>query len=182
MIASLLKTLFGDKSTKERKEYQPIIDKSNALFAEFQSLTDDQLRGKTAGFKAQIHEATKELENEIANLKEKANDLAISVDEKERIFEKIDGLDKEVNEAIEAILLTILPDAFAVIKETARRWAENGKLEVKAQDFDKELASKKDGITISDDKAIWANEWTAAGTPVRWTMVHYDVQLMGGAV
>ena len=182
MIASLLKTLFGDKSTKERKEYQPIIDKSNALFAEFQSLTDDQLRGKTAGFKAQIHEATKEIENEIATLKEKANDLTISVDEKERIFEKIDGLDKEVNEAIEAILLTILPDAFAVIKETARRWAENGKLEVTAQDFDKELASKKDGITISDDKAIWANEWTAAGTPVRWTMVHYDVQLMGGAV
>ena len=182
MIASLLKTLFGDKSTKERKEYQPIIDKSNALFAEFQSLTDDQLRGKTAGFKAQIHEATKEIENEIATLKEKANDLAISVDEKERIFEKIDGLDKEVNEAIEAILLTILPDAFAVIKETARRWAENGKLEVTAQEFDKELASKKDGITISGDKAIWANEWTAAGTPVRWTMVHYDVQLMGGAV
>ena len=112
----------------------------------------------------------------------KANDPETSVDDKEPLFEKMDALSKEVNQKIEEVLLEILPEAFAVVKETSRRWAVNGQLEVTAQDFDRILANQKDGITIDGDKAIWHNAWTAAGAAVSWSMIHYDVQLMGGAV
>ena len=107
---------------------------------------------------------------------------SFSIQDKTEIFEKVEKLEKEVDEKIEESLLEILPKAFAVIKETANRWANNGKLVVDAQDFDRELAASKDGITIEGDQAIWLNEWTAAGNKVKWDMVHYDVQLMGGAV
>ena len=182
MITSILKKIFGDKANKEQKEYQPIIDKANSFYAEFNGLSDNELRGKTLGFQKLIQENTKELEDQIASLSSKANHPDTSVDDKEPLFEKMDALSKEVNQKIEEVLLTILPEAFAVVKETARRWAENGQLVVTAQDFDRELANKKDGITINGEQAIWSNEWTAAGVPVKWTMVHYDVQLMGGAV
>ena len=182
MIANILKSIFGDKTTKERKEYQPFIDKSNTFFEEFKRLSDDQLRAKTAEFRNQVQSAIADLEKEISELKAKSQDDATHVDEKEHIFEKIEKLEKEINEVIESVLLEILPQAFGVIKETSRRWAENGQLTVTVQDFDRELANLKDGIEINGDKATWHNSWTAAGTPVSWNMVHYDVQLMGGAV
>ncbi len=182
MIASILKKIFGDKANKEQKEYQPIIDKANEFFTQFSSLTDNELRGKTAGFQKLIQESTKDLEDQIEELRVKANAPETSVDDKEPMFEKMDALSKEVNQKIEEVLLEILSEAFAVVKETSKRWAENGKLEVTAQDFDRELAAQKDGITIEGDKAIWHNSWTAAGAAVSWSMVHYDVQLMGGAV
>ena len=176
MINSLLKKLFGDKATKERKEYQPIIDKCNEYFAQFAGLTDDELRQKTFEFQSKIKEATAELELEITNLQSKTNDPQISIDEKENLFNQIDQLSKDVNEKIETVLIDILPEAFAVIKETSRRWNENSSLNVLAQDFDKALSQRKDGITIDGDRAIWHNEWTAAGAWVKWSMVHYDVQ------
>jgi preprotein translocase subunit SecA len=182
MIAELLKKLFGDKQAKDRKEYQPIIDQANEAFAKLRSLSDDELRAKTAFFKDKIKTATHDLDAKISSLKEKANHPDTSVLDKDEIFDEIDSITKEIDERIEEVLKEILPEAFAVVKETSRRWAENGKLEVTATDFDKQLASQKDGITIDGNKAIWHNEWTAAGTPVSWTMVHYDVQLMGGAV
>lgn len=182
MIAGLLKKIFGDKTSQDRKEYQPIIDQANQYFEQLSGVSDDQLRNKTLEFKAKIAEATKSLDDQILALKEKADGAEVSVLDKEDIFDEIDRLTKEIDVVIEDVLKEILPEAFAVVKETSRRWAENGKLEVSVQDFDRELASKKDGITIDGDKAIWHNEWTAAGTPVKWTMVHYDVQLMGGAV
>jgi len=182
MIANILKSIFGDKTTKERKEYQPYIDKSNTFFEEYKDLTDDQLRGKTLDFKNQVQTAIADLEKEISDLKEKSQDDTTHVDDKERIFEKIEKLEKEVNEVIEGVLLDILPQAFGVIKETSRRWAENGKLVVTALDFDREIANQKDGIEINNDKATWLNSWTAAGASVSWNMVHYDVQLMGGTV
>lgn len=182
MIGGLLKKIFGDKSSQDQKKYQPIIEQANAFTQSMHALSDDQLRAKTLEFKAKIKEATKSLEDEVAALKVKSNDPETSVLDKEEMFEKIDSLAKDVDEKIEEALKDIMPEAFAVVKETARRWAENGQMEVTAQDFDRELAAQKDGITISGDKAIWHNEWTAAGTPVKWTMVHYDVQLMGGAV
>ena len=182
MITSILKKIFGDKANKEQKEYQPIIDKANEFYKQFNSLTDDELRSKTADFQKLIKERTSELELQIEELRIKANNPETSVDDKEPMFEKMDALSKEVNQKIEEVLLEILPEAFAVVKETSRRWAENGKLEVTAQDFDKDLANQKDGITIDGDKAIWLNTWTAAGTSVTWSMIHYDVQLMGGAV
>ncbi len=182
MIQGILKKIFGDKSNKDRKEYQPVIDKSNAAFAETQNISDDELRAKTLTFKSKIKEGTSEIESKIADLREKANNPETPVADKDELFEQIDKLDLEINTKIEEILLEILPDAFATIKETARRWAENKQLVVTATDMDKTLAAKKNGIEIQGDKAIWHNKWNAAGTEVEWGMVHYDVQLMGGAV
>jgi preprotein translocase subunit SecA len=179
---NLLKKLFGDKSSKDRKQYQPGIDAANEKFAEMKSLSDDELRAKTAYFKNLVVEGTQELEDEVSALKAKANDPATDIQDKEALFEDIDNMTKKIDDRIEEILETIRPEAFAVVKETARRWAENGKLEVTAQDFDRDLAAQKDGISFDGDKAIWHNEWTAAGAEVSWNMVHYDVQLMGGDV
>jgi preprotein translocase subunit SecA len=182
MISNILKKLFGDKSAKDQKQYQPAIDASNKFSAEFLSISDDELRGKTAKFKKLIQEGTAELEKELKSLKDKAADISTSIHDKEDLFELIDKKTKEVDEKIEEVLADILPEAFATVKETARRWAQNGKLTVSAQEFDIELSTQKDGITIEDGKAIWHNEWTAAGNNVKWEMVHYDVQLMGGSV
>ncbi len=179
---SILKKLFGDKSKKDRKEYQPGIDAANNFFAQLANISDDELRLKTDGFKAQIRKGTADLEAELKALNEKAADLSTPVHEKEDLFEKIDQITKDIDNKIEEILEQIRPEAFAVVKETARRWKEIGALKVTAQDFDRDLASQKDGITIEGDQAIWHNTWTAAGAEVSWGMVHYDVQLMGGAV
>jgi preprotein translocase subunit SecA len=164
MIAGLLKKIFGDKTSQDRKEYQPIIDQSNQFFEQFKNISDDELRAKTFGFQAKIKEATKELDEQIVALKEKANGNEISVLDKEDLFDEIDKLTKDIDVVIEDVLKEILPEAFAVVKETSRRWAENGQLSVTALDFDKKLATQKDGITIDGEKAIWHNEWTAAGS------------------
>jgi preprotein translocase subunit SecA len=182
MIGNLLKKIIGDKNTKDRSTYQPFVDSVNAVYPEIQSLTDNELRLQTNTFIQKIQEDKSTLEEQLANLKEEAENTALSIQDKTAIFEKVEKLEKEVDERIEETLLEILPKAFSVIKETAYRWANNGKLVVDAQDFDKDLAASKDGITIEGDKAIWSNEWTAAGNKVKWNMVHYDVQLMGGAV
>ena len=182
MALNILKNLFGDKSSKDRKEYQPSIDEANQYQLTLSGITDDELRAKTAEFKSFIREGIQSLEAELTILKEKAADLSTPIHEKEDLFESIDKMAKTIDDKIEELLETIRPQAFAVVKETAKRWSENGKLEVTAQDFDRELASKKDGITIEGDNAIWHNTWTAAGADVVWNMVHYDVQLMGGGV
>ena len=182
MIQDILKKIFGDKSNKDRKEYQPIIDKTNAVFETLSNISDDELRAKTKNFQDRIKEGTRELEDKIQSLRDKADDPATPIPEKDSIFESIDKLALDVNEKIEEILAEILPEAFATVKETARRWAFNKQLTVTATDLDRELAAKKDGITLDGDKAIWHNKWTAAGTDVEWVMTHYDVQLMGGAV
>ncbi|MDG1332789.1 MAG: preprotein translocase subunit SecA [Crocinitomicaceae bacterium] len=179
---NILKKLFGDKSSKDRKQYQPGIDAANEKFAELTHLSDDEVRAKTTYFKGLVKEGTQDLENELADLKAKANDASTPIQDKEALFEDIDNMTKKIDDRIEEILESITGEAFAVVKETARRWAENGKLEVTAQEFDHELAAKKDGITFDGDKAIWHNSWTAAGAEVSWNMVHYDVQLMGGEV
>ncbi len=182
MITDLLKKIFGDKTAKDRAQYQPIIDQTTAFFAEFKLLTDDELRAKTRQFKEIVHQGIENLERELIEIKSKAENPATPIQEKEELFEKVDKLSKSIDEKIEEILETILPEAFAVVKETARRWTENGQLEVSATDFDIELSKMKDGITIEGNKAIWHNKWTAAGAEVSWNMTHYDVQLMGGAV
>ena len=182
MITGLLKKIFGDKSAQDRKEYQPIIDKTSEFFEQLKNISDDELRGKTAFFKSKIKEATKSYDDKIAELKAKTEGNELSILQKEEVFDEIDKLIKEVDNAIEDTLKEILPEAFAVVKETSRRWAENGQLVVKATDHDRDLATKKDGITFEGENAVWHNEWTAAGSTVKWTMVHYDVQLMGGAV
>jgi preprotein translocase subunit SecA len=182
MLGGILKKILGDKSATDQKKYQPVIQQVNDIYASVQTDSDDALRGRTAKFKQRVQDAIAGLEAEIADLTKKANDINMPLHQKEAIYESIDSKEKEVNVIIEKVLEEILPEAFAVVKETAKRWATNGQLTVTATELDKELATKKDGITIEGDKAIWSNKWTAAGAAVEWVMVHYDVQLMGGAV
>jgi len=182
MLGGLLKKLLGDKSATDRKKYQPVIDQVAVFFNELQNVSDDELRNRTARFKQEVKDATAELEARVVALKEKANDPDMHVLDKEELYEEVDAIEKEINEVIETTLEKILPEAFAVVKETSRRWAENGQLVVTATQMDKDLSVKKDGIIIEGDKATWLSKWTAAGADVEWKMVHYDVQLMGGAV
>lgn len=182
MAFSILKNLFGDKSSKDWKEYQPSIEAARRFHEQFKALSDDELRAKTASFQQLIQDGIRQQEEELAELKQKASDVHTPFHEKEELFERIDKLESAVDDTIEELLEGIRPEAFAVVKETARRWAENGQLTVQAADFDRELASRRDGISIEGDKAIWHNKWTAAGAEVEWNMVHYDVQLMGGGV
>lgn len=182
MLGGILKKILGDKSASDRKKYQPVIEQVAKEFSKLQAISDDELRQKTAQFQEKVKTATASLEAEVASLKEKSTDLSLPLHEKEGLYETIDAKEKAINEEIERVLEEILPEAFAVVKETSRRWAENGHLTVTATDLDRTLATQKDGITIDGDKAIWHNKWTAAGANVEWVMVHYDVQLMGGAV
>src|SRR5690554_5908422 len=182
MIGGLLKKILGDKSVKDQKAFQPIIDKVNEIYASIQDISDDELRARTKNFQTKISEKTADIETEIQSLEEKANHPDTEVLDKENIFEKIDKLTDDVDTKIEEVLKDIMPDAFATIKETARRWAENKQLVVTATDHDHEMAKTHDGLVIEGDKAIWKNKWTAAGTDVDWNMIHYDVQIMGGAV
>ena len=182
MALKIFQKLFGDKSSKDRKKYQPIIDKTNAFQEEFKSLSDDELRAKTNSFKTHVRSYIDEMEKELATLKNKADNISTPIHEKEDLYEQIDKLEKKIDDKIEEALKEILPQAFAVVKETARRWAENKELVVTATEMDKEIANKREGVSIEGDKAIWHNKWKAAGTEVEWSMVHYDVQIMGGAV
>ncbi len=182
MFGNFLKKIIGDKNSKDQVVYQPYVDSVNSVYPEIENLSDDELREQTTVFIQQISENKKDLEEELSELRKQAEDLELSIQEKTEIFDKIEKVEKEVDEKIEESLIEILPKAYAVIKETANRWVKNGQLVVKAQDFDKDLAAKRDGIEIKEEKAVWLNEWTAAGTKVVWNMVHYDVQLMGGAV
>ena len=182
MIVNFLKKIIGDKNSKDKITYQPFVDSVNSVYSEIQNLSDNDLRGQTDIFIQKIQNDKSGLEDELIQLKEQAENLDLSIQEKTNIFEKIEKLEDEVNSKIEESLLEILPKAFSVVKETALRWSKNGKLVVDAEDFDRDLAAKRDGIEIKDNQAIWLNEWSAAGTPVKWEMIHYDVQLMGGTV
>src|SRR5690554_4812379 len=155
MIGGLLKKILGDKSVKDRKTFQPIIDKVNEIYSSIQNISDDELRARTKAFQDKIKEGTAEIEKEIQDLEEQANHPDTVVLDKENIFEKIDKLTADVDEKIESILKELLPEAFATIKETARRWAENKQLAVTATEYDHKMAKTHDGLVIEGDKAIW---------------------------
>ena len=177
-----LKKILGSKSDKDLKEIYPLVDKINSEYDKLNTISDEDLRSKTGEFKLKIKNSLIETEEEINNLKINYENSEGSLDEKEEILNSIDKIIEDQNEIIENILNEILPEAFAVVKETARRFSENGSLEVKATDFDKEIAQKKENIKIKGSKAIWLNKWEAAGVSIEWNMVHYDVQLIGGVV
>ena len=181
MLDGILKKLFGDKSQKDLKELSPIIDQTAGVFSEIQQLSDDQLRDQSRIFKEEIISSYKMISDEVHELKQKASSANMSIQDKEALFEKVELLEKDENALIEEKLLELMPKAFAVVKETARRLTTNGLLKVKANDFDKILAEKSDFVKIEGDHAIWSNTWDAAGSEIQWSMVHYDVQLMGGA-
>lgn len=173
--------LFGSKYERDVKAYSPIVEATNEFAAQYQSLTDDELRAMTLDFRARIAEHLKEADQEIATLREEAEeDTDFSV--KEELYKELDEAMKERDKSLEVILRDLLPEAFAVIKETSRRFSQNETITTTATDHDRNLAIQKNYITIDGDKAIWKNEWTAAGGQIKWNMVPYDVQLIGGMV
>ncbi|MDR1865128.1 MAG: preprotein translocase subunit SecA [Bacteroidales bacterium] len=179
-INSVLSSLFGNKSDKDMREIQPYVEKVKTEYDRIVLLSNDQLRAETVRLKTQLQASVQEEEAEIAKLKEQAEDLDASVEEVEKLYKEIDRLEKSVTETLEETLNEILPAAFAVIKETARRFKENERVEVTANDFDRALAMKKNHICIEGDKAVYLNRWMAGGNEIVWDMVHYDVQLIGG--
>ena len=179
-LNSFLKSLFGDKSSRDMKLIQPIVEKVKKAYPEIEALDNDQLRAKTKEILAYVQNSAKEQNEKIAELKAKIEDTPI--DEREAIFNEIDKLDKLALDNMEEALTEVLPVAFSIVKETARRFAQNEEVVVNATDFDRELAATKDFVRIEGDKAIYQNHWMAGGNDLKWDMVHYDVQLFGGAV
>ena len=178
-MASFIAKLFGNKKDRDVKDLQPYAKKINAEYAKLSSLSDDELRAKTDTFRERIQSHVKEISDQIDQKKKEAESTT-DIMAKDGIYTEVEKLTKERNEKFEEVLEELIPEAFAVVKETARRLTENGKLEVKASDLDRELAEKKDFVEIVGDKSVWKNEWDAAGTAIKWNMIHYDVQLMGG--
>lgn len=179
-LNSFLKSLFGDKSSRDMKLIQPIVEKVKAAYPAIQALSNDELRAKTKEIQAYVQDSAKEQKEKIEALKATIEDTPI--DERESIFNEIDKLDKEVLDIYEKALDEVLPVAFSIVKETARRFSENEDIVVTANDFDRELAIEHDFVDIDGDKAIYHNHWVAGGNEQKWDMVHYDVQLFGGAV
>ena len=177
-----LRSLFGDKSSRDMKLIQPLVEKVKAVYPEIQALSNDELRAKTKEIQKYVQDSANEQKEKIAQLKATIEDTPL--DEREAIFNQIDKLDKEALDIYEKALNDVMPVAFSIVKETARRFAENEETIVTATDFDRELAGDpaKDFITIDGDKAIYHNHWTAGGNDLKWEMVHYDVQLFGGEV
>ena len=177
---NFLKSLFGDKSSRDMKLIQPLVEKVKAVYPEIQKLSNDELRAKTKELQHYVQSSADEQKKQIEELKAKIEETPI--DEREDIFNQIDKLEKEVLDLYEKALDEVMPTAFSIIKDTARRFAENEETIVTATDFDRELAANpaNDFVTIDGDKAIYHNEWTAGGNKLKWNMVHYDVQLFGG--
>lgn len=178
---NFIKNLFGNKHEKDVKGYNVLVAKTNEFYAEYQSISNDDLRNKTIEFRARIQESLKDKDADILALTEKANQES-DFNAKENLYNEIDAIKKERNKYLEKSLMDILPEAFAVVKETARRFKENKTLSVTATEHDRNLAAFKDYIMIDGDKAIWKNSWKAAGGDITWNMLHYDVQLIGGMV
>ena len=180
IINSIIKVFIGDKKKKDLKILQPIVENVNAFQSEVSALSLDQLRAKTQHFKTQIKTALKPIEAKIATLN--AEIESADINRKEAIYKEIDQLTDEAYQASETVLNTIMPEAFAVVKETEKRFVNHKTLTVTATPFDRELSATKDFVSLDGDNAIWKNSWDAAGKPITWDMVPYDVQLIGGAV
>ena len=179
-INNLAKKFFGSKADKDIEEIQPYVEQINVFSRQLQNVSDDALRGKTAEFKQRIADFLSAERKQIEELNAKAEEAATDVEEKEQLYDQIDKIEETVTDKIEEVLLEILPEAFAVVKETARRLKDQGSLTVTATEMDRELAAKKGYVTINGDKAVFPKTWLAGGTEVTWDMVHYDVQLIGG--
>ena len=181
IVNSLLKVFLGDKSGKDLKKLTPLVDDINIEFDKLSAISNDQLRNKTIEFKGIISEQTSDINKSILDLNKKISNET-SNSEKEILFKEIEILENDLITKKAEILNDLLPQAFAVVKETAKRFFENKEIEVTTSDFDKEVASKKSYVNIKSDKSIWKNNWDAAGKNVVWDMIHYDVQLIGGIV
>lgn len=174
----ILQALFGNKSSRDMKLIQPLVEKVKATYDELKALSNDQLRAKTKEIQAQVQNSAKEQKEKIAELKAQIEETPI--DERESLFNQIDKLEKEALEVYEVALNEVMPVAFGIMHDTARRFTENEEIVVTATDFDRDLAATKDFVRIEGDKAIYANHWVAGGNETKWEMIHYDVQIFGG--
>jgi preprotein translocase subunit SecA len=180
-INSIIKIFVGDKSHNDVKALQPYLTKIKGFESSLMALSNDELRARTAFFKEKIKQDRAEKDAKIAALKLEVESIE-DIDKREDIYLAIDALEKEAYEISEKTLMEILPEAFAVVKETARRFKENTQIEVTATPKDREFSATKTYVTLEGEKAIWANSWNAAGKQITWDMIHYDVQLIGGMV
>ncbi|RED48393.1 preprotein translocase subunit SecA [Seonamhaeicola aphaedonensis] len=178
-LNSVLKVFVGDKSKQDVKAIMPIVDKIKSFESSLEGLTHEELRHKTVEFKSKIAEACKDVNEQINKLSEEAENTE-DIDAREDIYEQIDRLHDTVYDITEGVLNDILPEAFAVVKETAKRFVNNTTITVKANEFDRTLSGEKTYVSLDGDSATWSNSWDAAGKPITWDMIHYDVQLIGG--
>ena len=179
IINSVLGLFLGNKYERDIKEINPFVDKVHVEFEKVKGLSNDELRDRTDDLRNEILKSVEDDENEIRSLREKA-EIEEDVYLKEEIYNAIDKVEKQINEKLEATLDQLVPRAFAIVKETARRFKENSVLEVTARQYDRDLAATRESIIINGDKAVWSNKWIAGGNEITWDMVHYDVQLIGG--
>ena len=180
-LSDILKSMFGNKSTRDLKKLTPIVNKIKAIYPEIDALDIDSLRQRTADIRQQLNDAVQDKRDEIERIKAEIETL--DYEEREPLWKKVDDIQKEILDKLEEKLTEVLPTVFAIVKSTARRFAENETLTVTATQLDRDLAAQgKDFVTIDGDKAIWQNHWIAGGNEVTWDMVHYDVQLIGGIV
>ncbi|HYE55338.1 MAG TPA: preprotein translocase subunit SecA [Chitinophagaceae bacterium] len=183
MLGFLSKMFGGSKSEKDIKELLPLVSQINKHFESYQSLSHDQLRNKTQEFRQRIRQHLENIDKEIADISNQAEALASEdINGKDALYQQVDKLKKERDQQIEQVLKELLPEAFAVVKETARRFRDNAEIRATATQLDKDLSVKKDYIRIEGDQVIYKNQWMAAGSLITWNMVHYDVQLIGGMV
>jgi len=182
-MLDFLKKLFGTKSAKDVKNLESKVDEINSIFNSLSSVSNDELRARSAALKAKIQESIRPQNDEILTIKAKLNsEPEMDVNTKEDLYKEIDEIEKTITKSLEGTLVDLLPEAFAILKETANRFTKNTELEVTANDFDKELSSEHDNVELRGAKAVYKNTWLAAGNEVTWNMVHYDVQLIGGIV
>ena len=182
VINKILSKFFGTKAQRDLSEIQPYVEQVKVAYESVVNLTNDQLRERSQELKRKIRTHIQSEKDQIAQLKASAENDETPVEEVEKIYNQIDKIEKEVTQKIEDILLEILPEAFSIVKETARRFKENERIVVTANEFDKNLATIKDNVSIEGDKAVYLNHWMAGGNMITWDMVHYDVQLFGGVV
>ncbi|MGK0430571.1 MAG: preprotein translocase subunit SecA, partial [Psychroserpens sp.] len=178
-LNSVLKVFVGDKSKQDVKALSPIVAQVKVFESALEQLSHDELRAKTAEFKAKIAEARKPLQDNIDQLMKDA-EATEDIDAREDIYVEIDKINDDIYTVTEEVLTSIMPESFAVIKETAKRFVHNTEISVTASEFDRTVSGANDYVTLSGDQAVWANSWDAAGKPITWDMIHYDVQLIGG--
>ncbi len=181
-VNKLLSRFLGNKSERDIKLIEPLVEEIKKEYETIVTLSNDELRQASFELKQKINQAVQPLKDEIQSLREKAEQEELGIEETEKIYDEIDKLEKDIDSGYEEVLVEMLPRAFAIVKDTARRFKENSTVVVEASDYDRELAATRESIKIEGNKAIWSNKWVAGGNEITWDMVHYDVQLIGGAV
>ena len=182
LIRGITKKIFGDKSVRDIRAVTPTVEKIKLEYEKIISLSNDELRESSAELRQIVRDRIKDDQQNLLEMKERAESDELTVDEKEKTYLAVDKLEKEIDEKLDNILTEVLPKAFAIVKDTARRFKENETVVVKANEYDKELATNKDFVEIKGEKAIYKNSWNAGGINITWDMLHYDVQLIGGVV